>query len=80
MLIELFEGFFVNPEEVAVVKATGEKECALFTIGQSAVDEGFHIPYAAADVAEQINDAFEDAEEESERKELLLTAPPYTEK
>jgi hypothetical protein len=60
MLIELFEGFFVNPEAAVVVKATGEGQCALFTAGQSATDGGFTVPYDAAEVAEQINDACEE--------------------
>ena len=55
-LFELYEGFFVDPDLVAVVKATGDDQCALFTSGQSAVDGGFAIPYAAAEVVEKIND------------------------
>ena len=68
-LIELYEGFFVNPDEVAVVKATGEDQCALFTTGQSAVDEGFHLPYGAAEVAEQINDAYDEDEDDRDDDE-----------
>jgi hypothetical protein len=60
MLIELGEGFFVNPEDVAVVKATGEGKCALFTVGQSAVDGGFHIPYDAQEISQHVNDACEE--------------------
>jgi len=64
MLIELYEGFFVDPDFVAVVKATSEDECALFTPGQSAVAEGFAIPFSAEDVVEQLNEATEGGEEE----------------
>lgn len=58
-LIELVEGFFVRPEDVVVVKATGDGGCALFTVGQSAVDGGFRLPFSAAEVAEELNDAEE---------------------
>ena len=50
MRVKLFEGFFVDPDLVAVIKATGIDECALFTAGQSAIDGGFHIPYSAEEV------------------------------
>jgi hypothetical protein len=60
MLIELVEGFFVEPDFVAVVKATGEDRCAIFTPGQSATDGGFTVPYSAAQVAEHVNDAMEE--------------------
>jgi coenzyme F420-reducing hydrogenase gamma subunit len=74
MLIELFEGFFVNPDDVSVVKAMGKKTSALFTVGQSAVDGGFTVPYRAKEVVERVNDAceqiygetFEEPEGESE--------------
>jgi hypothetical protein len=72
MLIELYEGFFINPEQVAVVKAVDEGQCALFTAGQSAVDEGFLVPYSAQEVFEQLNDAeqeFYDNDDEDEPPE-----------
>ena len=69
MLIELTEGFFVDPDLVAVVKATGKKQCALFTAGQSAVDEGFTVPYSAEEVVEQLNDAVKDLYEGDEEDE-----------
>jgi hypothetical protein len=68
MLIELTKGFFVNPETVAVVKATDEDACALFTCGQSAVDGGFHLPYSAESVAVAIDDE-EELDEEDEGEE-----------
>lgn len=64
MLFELVEGFFVNPKTVAVVKATGEDGCVLFTSGQSAVDGGFTLPSSAERVAEEINDADEEEEDD----------------
>jgi hypothetical protein len=68
-MIELYEGFYVNLDAVAVVKAAGDDACALFTSGQSAVDEGFHIPYPVDEVAQQLDDAereFYDEEEEDD--------------
>src|SRR5262249_12461103 len=69
MLIELYEGFFVNPELVAVVKGMGGEKCALFTVGQSAVDEGFAIPYSAEEVSKHLNDAEQEMYEEGEESE-----------
>lgn len=68
-MIELFEGFFVSIDEVAVVKSTGDAECALFTSGQSAIDEGFRIPYSAAEVAEKLNDAENELYDEEDEEE-----------
>jgi hypothetical protein len=59
-LIELHEGFFVNPDHVAVVKVAGKLKCSLYTPGQSATDGGFLVPYAAEEVAQQINDAIDE--------------------
>jgi hypothetical protein len=59
MLVEITDGFFCDPELVAVVKATGKNKSALFTAGQSAVDGGFALPYEAAEVTQEINDALD---------------------
>lgn len=56
MLVHLYTGFYVDPELVAVVKATGKKSCALFTAGQSATDAGFALPYSAAEIVDELND------------------------
>lgn len=66
MLVEIYEGFFCDPEEVAVVKTTGKDMCAVFTQGQSAMDGGFALPYAAEEVAAHVNDAIENMYEEGE--------------
>lgn len=73
MLIEITEGFWAEPELVAVVKATGDEECAVFTAGQSAIDGGFKLNYPAGEVAQALNDALEtpympdeDGEEEAD--------------
>lgn len=68
MLIELVEGFFVDPEAVAVVKATGKKQCAVFTDGQPATDGGFMLKHPAKRVVAEINAALE-GEEIEERSE-----------
>ena len=60
MLEEIVKGFFCDPEYVAVVKATGDESCAVFTAGQSAVDGGFHLPYPAEQVAQEVNDLIEE--------------------
>jgi hypothetical protein len=58
MLIRLTERLFVNPEFVVVVEASGldDGQCSLITTGQSAIADGWSIPYSAEDVAEQVND------------------------
>jgi hypothetical protein len=65
-MIQLVPGFWVNPELVAVVKETGDDECALFTQGQSAVDGGFKLDYSAESVAEAIDEALYGEEEVDE--------------
>ena len=69
MLIELVEGFWVDPERVAVVKATGKKKCALFLEGQSAIDGGFTLDFPAEEVAVHINDGIDDYLDEDESEE-----------
>jgi hypothetical protein len=66
MLIELMEGFYFDPDTGTVVKATGKDECALFPSGASAVDGGFHLPCAAEEAAEAINDTEAQGEDEDE--------------
>jgi len=69
MLHEIVEGFYAEPELVAVVKETGEKECAVFTVGQSAVDGGFRLEYPAGEVAQAVNDLREEDEDEQDDDE-----------
>jgi len=63
-MIELHEGFYVrigSDIAFAVVKASSDGEsCSAFTDGQSAVDEGFFIPYKASEVCQQLNDSEEE--------------------
>jgi len=72
-MIELADGIFIAPEHVVAVKKIDDGQCALFFIGQSAVDGGFLLPYSAEEVSEAINDALfgeeeidEDDQEEDE--------------
>jgi len=69
MLIELAEGFYVDPEFVAVVKATGKDTCALFIPGQSAVDGGFTIDYPAYRVVRILNEEPDDDDEDGQEGE-----------
>lgn len=67
-MIELVEGFWVDPFQVTVVKALGEKKCALWVYGQSAMD-GFVLDYSADDVTRAIIDAREEQEQEADPDE-----------
>ena len=69
MFTQLTDGFFCNPKLVAVVKATGEEESALFTVGQSAVDGGFKLNYRAEDVVAALEEEDGGEEEEEEEEE-----------
>jgi hypothetical protein len=54
-MIELVEGFWVDPWDVKVIKTIDEKSCSLWVSGQSATD-GFVIPYPAEEVVQAIID------------------------
>ena len=64
-MIEIIEGLWVAPEHVALIKSGGDNSCILYTVGQSALD-GHVLEYPASEVAEVINDYFEDDGEEIE--------------
>ncbi len=64
-MIEIIEGLWVAPEHVALIKACGDNSCIMYTVGQSAL-EGHVLEYPADQVAEVINDYFEDDGEEIE--------------
>ncbi len=68
-MIEIYEGFFVNPWKVTVVKAAEKDKCVLYVSGQSALD-GFVVDRAALEVATDIVEAMqEDDEEQGEESE-----------
>lgn len=70
-LIELVEGFFVDPEMVTVVKAAGDNKCTLWVTGQGALD-GFVLDYPASEVVEHLNDALYGGEEEIDEDEQYI--------
>ena len=62
-MIEVSEGFFVQPEEVAAVKSAGNGKSVLYLKGQSAL-EGFVIEGEAVDVAERVDEELEEYDDE----------------
>lgn len=70
MIIEIVEGVWLDPWSVTVIKKIDEDKCALWTTGQSAL-EGFVLEYPADEVAQAVNDARaeSDEDEESENEE-----------
>lgn len=70
-MIELLDGFWVVPENVTVIKRIDKERCALWVVGQSAMD-GFVLNYSAEEVVEALLDAQygdeddEDTEEEDD--------------
>ncbi len=58
-MIEIVEGLWVAPEHVALIKATDDDKCVLWTVGQSALD-GHILEHPAEEVAEVINEALEE--------------------
>lgn len=77
-MIEIYDGFFVNPWKVTVVKAAGEDKCVLYVSGQSALD-GFVVDRPALEVATDIVEAMQedektdddDVEEEEDEEDSL---------
>lgn len=67
-MIELVEGFWVNPDKVTVIKAISDESCALWVKGQGAMD-GFVLEYAAEEVVELLHDALYGEDEEVEEEE-----------
>jgi hypothetical protein len=70
-MIELVDGFWINPAKVTVIKANGKDSCTLWVRGQSAMD-GFVLDYPADEVVELLHDALygeEDGTEEEEEEE-----------
>jgi hypothetical protein len=67
-MIELVEGFWVEPDKVTVVKAIDKDRCAIWVDGQSALD-GFTLDYPADEVVEALNDELYEDEEEDDDDE-----------
>jgi hypothetical protein len=64
-VIELAEGVWIDPWSVTMIKKIDDGKCALWTTGQSAL-EGFILDYSAEQVAEVVNDARNECEEEED--------------
>lgn len=67
-MIEIIEGIWLDPWSVTMIKRISDGKCALWTTGQSAL-EGFVLDYDADEVAEAINDARNDSDEEERQEE-----------
>jgi hypothetical protein len=67
-MIELVDGFWINPAKVTVIKANGKDSCTLWVRGQSAMD-GFVLDYSADEVVELLHDALYGEEENTEVEE-----------
>jgi hypothetical protein len=56
-LIEIDDGLSLRRDQIAAVRASANrKTCAVFTPGQSAVDEGFLVDRPYADVVDELNE------------------------
>lgn len=69
-MIELVEGFWVDPWEVKIVKTINEKSCILYVTGEGYMD-GHVLEYPTDDVVQAVEDAraAEDGEDEDEAEE-----------
>lgn len=63
-LIEIEEGLFIQPRKVMAVKTIEEDKCAVFMSGQSAVDGSFLVHRDAVDVADDVNSALSEDEDD----------------
>lgn len=59
-MIEITDGLFVAARHVAVVKKIDDESCAVFTVGQPAVDGGFLIDRPTLDVATEVCEELEE--------------------
>jgi hypothetical protein len=64
-MIELVEGFWVDPWEVKIVKRINEKSCTLWVTGEGYVD-GHVLEYPAEEVVQAVEDAREQEDEGEE--------------
>ena len=67
-MIEIDDGFFVNPWKVTAIKAAEKDKCVLYLSGQSAL-EGFLVKRNALELATEIVEAMR--EEEGEEDEAI---------
>lgn len=67
-MIELVDGFWLNPDKVTVVKSISAKKCSLWVKGQGAMD-GFVLDYPAEEIIDLLHDALYGEEEEDEEED-----------
>ncbi len=67
-MIELVEGFWVDPFAVTIVRAIDDKSCNLYVTGEGAMS-GHTLPYPAEEVVQAVLDAREEADEVEESDE-----------
>lgn len=67
-MIEIVDGFFVNPWKVTVIKAADKDSCVLYVSGQSAL-EGFVLKKPALEAATDIVEAMQEDEETEEEED-----------
>ena len=67
-MIELVEGLWLDPWAVTMIKKIEDGKCSLWVTGQSAL-EGFVLDYDAAEVAEAVNDARNESDDDDHDEE-----------
>ncbi len=67
-MIELVEGFWVDPWEVKIVKAINKESCLLYVTGEGAMD-GHVLDYPADEVVQAILDEREKSDQVDEGEE-----------
>ena len=68
-IIDISEDLAVLAQNVAAVKRIGDESCAVFLVGQSAVDGGFLVARSWDDVIEELNSELADENEDLTEEE-----------
>ena len=61
-MIELLEGFWIDPWDVVIIKRIDDKSCLLYATGEGAMD-GHVLEYTAEEVVQAVMDAREESGE-----------------
>ena len=67
-MIELIEGFWVDPWDVKAIRAINDHSCSMWPTGQNA-ENGFVLPYEASEVVDAVIDARNESEDDDEDDE-----------
>jgi hypothetical protein len=67
-MIELWDGIYIAPEHVTLIKPSGENQCVVWTVGQSALD-GHVLDYPSEQIAQVVNDCLGIEQEEEDIKD-----------